>query len=131
MDRIASPVPEQDALNSYATLQASRLRTDGGGLIEVGAGEHRGGVHAGPAPEHDALEAGVAVQALLRLLVGLLVVAVLRLGPLRLVDGQVAACTCVPLSCAAQLSFTARHMRDEPRHTVQALGTSLCFSTVR
>ena len=50
------------------------------------------GVDAGPAPEHDALEAGVAVQRLLRLLVGLLVIAVLRLGPLRLVDGQVAAC---------------------------------------
>ena len=76
-------------------------RTDGGGLVEVGAGEHRGGVHAGPAPEHDALEAGVAVQALLRLLVGLLVVAVLGLRALRLVDRQVTSCTYVIVSCMA------------------------------
>ena len=66
--------------------------TNGGSLIEVSGGELCGGVDAGPAPEHDALEAGAAVQALLRLLVGLLVVAVLRLGAFRLVDGQVAAC---------------------------------------
>ena len=77
---------------------AGRGRTDGGGLIEVGGGELRGGVDAGPAPKHDALEAGVAVQALLRLLVRLLVVAVLRLGALRLVDGQVAACITTFLS---------------------------------
>ena len=67
--------------------------TNGGCLIEVGAREHNSWVHAGPAPKHDPLEAGVAVQALLRLRVRLLIVIVLRLGALRLVDGQVSACT--------------------------------------
>ena len=38
----------------HATRVGTGL-TDGGGLIEVGGGELRGGVDAGPAPEHDAL----------------------------------------------------------------------------
>lgn len=75
-----------------STGDGRKARTNGGGLVEVGGGQLGGGVHASPAPEHDALETGVGVQALLRLLVGLLVVAVLGLGALRLVDGQVAAC---------------------------------------
>ena len=108
-----SPCPRSACRACEHARGAGRGRTDGGSLIEVGGGELRGGVDAGPAPEHDALQTSVAVQALLRLLIRLLVVAVLRLGALRLVDGQVAAC--ITSSVIGAVKFiTVRVMRRRP-----------------
>ncbi len=70
----------------------SRVPTNCSSFVKVGCCQLGTGVNSSPAPEHDTLESSAAVQALLGLLVGLLVVGVLGLGTLCLINGQETAC---------------------------------------